>query len=374
MEVRDLYTENYDKLRGENLGRFWRDTIVEPDILQLTEEDLIFRANQEEEMAAAAALRQAEASARLAAPSTERRAAAVATAVSGAENAAADQDVFVRPQGSDKCVAESADGPVEDPPPSSVLEDSSIGEAAAVQDESAQCSVDVYENGTATSPSNDESRSAASSCEPNFRNCLSQATVHKDLSGTDAAVVAVVETPPLAQATPTQATPVEATAVEATPAEATAVEATPAEATPVGATPTEATPTEEATPIEATPAEAAPKEAASVEPSVEKRAPAPKYKLPRAVLKPDNLRAVRYWEGQRRSVVPGRVRFGALARPAKEQLEVERRRQQHGADDGGGGGGGSECGVLHAGRPLGVHDVLGQRVLQVTLATQDPFR
>lgn len=85
------------------------------------------------------------------------------------------------------------------------------------------------------------------------------------------------------------------------------------------------------------------------ETSTEKKAVTIKNKLPIAVMKPDNPRAIRYWLDQRRA-----ARGDSSLREAVEDEDV---RCQDSED----------FELFHANRDYGVHDALGQRVLQVRL-------
>ena len=46
MDIRDLFVESYRTLRGQNLGRFWKDVVADADIVQLLDEDF-FRRQEE---------------------------------------------------------------------------------------------------------------------------------------------------------------------------------------------------------------------------------------------------------------------------------------------------------------------------------------
>jgi hypothetical protein len=85
------------------------------------------------------------------------------------------------------------------------------------------------------------------------------------------------------------------------------------------------------------------------EANVERKVVAPKNKLPVAVQKPDNPRAIRYWLDQRR----------ALRCPVEQPLIKQEDPVLQFEPE--------ELDLFHVGRDQGVHDALGQRVLQVEI-------
>ena len=88
----------------------------------------------------------------------------------------------------------------------------------------------------------------------------------------------------------------------------------------------------------------------TVETNIERKVVVPKNRLPVAVHKPDNPRAVRYWIQQRRSSAAKHV--APFAKVEESQPVVIEPQPED--DD-----------LFHIGRQQGVHDALGQRVLQV---------
>ena len=431
VEIRDLYTECYQKTRGQNLGRFWRETIPDPDILQLSEEDLIIREPVDEAHSSywnsrtesqPSPCERSESMTRSSQPTSSIR--KDASSLDSTEDQVSNQGIFIRPLDSDKRLTDrgpSADSsqahcsdphrrrPAEDPPP--VQDSSSDGMAdsdatpsvmQAAAEEESQCSVSVYENGTglfsglgsdvalAASPLNEESRSA-SSCEPNFRNCLSKSTNDSAKGGTTVfdqlgsnILPSFASHQKLANDRVSACEPDEQSTNSTDlrlgeQADTTSCPANGQLTNLEGQTndqqlrlssddavdnvmrlesqsqtkDSELVTGKSLVAISYVSSQSDKTAACDSElPSVEKRIPAPKYKLPAAVLKPDNPRAVRYWETQRRAVVPARPKYTMKARPAdKTQQKVS-----FDAED---------MSLFHLGRDLGVHDSFGQRVLQV---------
>ena len=89
--------------------------------------------------------------------------------------------------------------------------------------------------------------------------------------------------------------------------------------------------------------------AAVATPSLERKIHYTKNKLPTAVLKPDNPRAIRYWLQRRRQARPKSQDPVSPPDPEEADLNIDS----------------IDFELFHLGRELGVHDVLGQRVLQV---------
>jgi hypothetical protein len=245
------------------------------------------------------------------------------------------------------------------------LESTLIEEGSTLIEEESQCSVMLYENGTgplsasgsdvvsATSPPNVE---RVPSCEPNFKNCLAKSANSPIEPASDVAVPGYLQNDenrvasfaqddfavePSRSIQPTD----EGFACEDISAAAAQESSQDAEshtkpdlshdgiAPPI---------TESNTAFELeTPSQA--------ETNVERKVVAPKNKLPVAIQKPDNPRAIRYWLDQRRA-----ARCPVEQPPVKQddpvlQLEPE------------------ELDLFHVGRDQGVHDALGQRVLQVRI-------
>ena len=348
VDIRELFTESYKKFRGQNLSRFWRDVVPDTDIVQLSEEDLV--AVQED--AVVSAYWDHRAPSAEPGPSRTRPPDSEDPLPAPPPNKV---HLVVRPLGSEK--------PLRSVTLNSRGDESTlmIEEETTLIEEESQCSVLLYENGTgplsasgsdvvsATSPPPGEE--GAPSCEPNFRNCLLAGNKSVDdisrrtpvdnslcsvpLLSTEAVPSpgpSPIESPRLVEENPTMDG-------EFFPSEDLAIVLETGSKDQVDVVPV---------PPEETPSQA--------EANVERKVVIPKNKLPIAVLKPDNPRAVRYWLDQRK----------AARCPTEKKPPVDE-------DEPVGGGQSEEFELFHVGLEQGVHDALGQRVLQV-LQVLSPHR
>ena len=48
VDIRDLFSESYRRMRGQNLSRFWRDVVPDTDIVQLSDEDLVAKSQEDD--------------------------------------------------------------------------------------------------------------------------------------------------------------------------------------------------------------------------------------------------------------------------------------------------------------------------------------
>lgn len=241
-------------------------------------------------------------------------------------------------------------------------------------EEESQCSVMLYENGTgplsasgsdvvsATSPSGVDK---TSNCEPNFRNCLAKTAIPSVAgyvhNNTDdpAPIPASIQAPIPALSRKPDDFPIELVGPVEPNGEISCQDGDglrpPQDVEPgsKAGPPSDGIVAELST-VEATDSancttvvgmESAP----LMEANVEKKVVAHKNKLPMAVLKPENRRAIRYWLDQRRA-----------ARCVTESKAVEEDEPERSYEP-------EEYDLFHVGREQGVHDALGQRVLQVMI-------
>lgn len=295
-------------MRQQDLSRFWHDVVYDADIVQLSEEDLLV--SQEE-------LNSALDTYWVRLPRSSKRVGPLNAPVMEPEESTLEPDEHpvARPLASER--------PMDDLDATLVTEE---------EDES-QCSVGLYENGTGPpSVSRSDVLSAPSplpvgadgqvNSEPSFTNCLTK-TVDPDKG--------------------------ELTFVHPSADHQTAATGSTEESAEGAGSKAESDSSKEV----ANPAVVAPAEETSMPPlpeaSVERKVIHPRNRLPVAVLKPENPRAIRYWLDQRRSVRPSpKLDSTGSDRPVPERkLTVE------------------DTELFHGERELGVHDPLGQRVLQV---------
>lgn len=274
----------------------------------------------------------------------------------GSASATSKVHLVVRPLGSERHIRSVTLNSREDE-----LESTLIEEELTLIEEESQCSVILYENGTgplsasgsdvvsAASPPNVET---ATSCEPNFRNCLVKSANSLIEPTIDVAVPGYLQNNEnrvnsltqenfavkSGQIQPTdKGVSIEDIAVSQESSEDAESHIKP-DLSHDGITPTVVEPNA-ALELE-TPSQA--------EANVERKVVVPKNKLPVAVQKPDNPRAIRYWLDQRRAVrCPVELEPSIKQDDPVFQFEPE------------------ELDLFHVGRDQGVHDALGQRVLQV---------
>lgn len=280
-----------------------------------------------------------------------------------ADDASNKVHLVVRPLGSEKPIRSVTLNSKDDGLESSLIEHDStlVEEESTLIEEESQCSVVLYENGTgplsasgsdvvsATSPPSVE---RVPSCEPNFRNCLAKSAniFRKPIS--DVSVTEYLQTkenPNIPQTS--ENLPVnrivqpnselfsnEDTATVQGSSEDTALR-TKTILVSEGAVPNPPVVGPNNVLELDTPSQA--------EANIEKKCVAPKNRLPIAVQKPDNPRAIRYWLDRRRAA------RCPIEKPPVEQDEAGIQFESEESD------------LFHVGREQGVHDALGQRVLQV---------
>ncbi|XP_059352626.1 AT-rich interactive domain-containing protein 2-like isoform X2 [Daphnia carinata] len=365
VDIRDLFTESYRKYRKQNLGRFWRDVVPDADIVQLSEEDLVF---PQEDVTAIVGSYWSDRSVRKTPDAIKQTEVPSRTRTldhlpEEADDASNKVHLVVRPLGSEKPIRSvtlnSKDGELESP----LIEHDStlIEEETTLIEEESQCSVILYENGagplsasgsdvvSATSPPGVE---RAPSCEPNFRNCLAKSANIFRKPTSDASVTEDLQTkenPVIPQTSENLSVDRiiqpncelfsnEDTAIAQGSSEDTASR-TKTILVSEGAVPNPPVVVPNNNIEMETPSQA--------EANIERKVVAPKNKLPIAVQKPDNPRAIRYWLDQRKA-----------ARCPIENLTVEQDEAEAQFES-------EESDLFHVGREQGVHDALGQRVLQV---------
>lgn len=335
VDLRDSFTESYRKFRGQDLARFWQDVVIDSDIAQLSEEDLL--ANQEKMNAAfdsywthllhtSKETGEKVETTNLVDPDPE-----VATIDEDDEHFFA-RPTFVR--------TENGRRPLDD------LETSLMGDddEEEGEEEESQCSVGLYENGTGP-PSTSQSGMVLvpspvtlmnDDCgQPSFANCLSK--TGNGIQSNENHLKVNSEDDVLLRLSETQEIDTLETSLGINTKETGEVEFD--ETNQAIAAPT-AELTSDQEPI-----------SFLLDASVEKiKILPPRNRLPVANMKPDNPRAVRYWLDQRRT-----------ARTFPQQIndagrELEGLRQCSEPED---------WELFHGGREHGVHDLLGQRVLQV---------
>ncbi len=235
------------------------------------------------------------------------------------------------------------------------LETTLIEEETTLIEEESQCSVILYENGAGPlSASGSDVVSATSppgverppSCEPNFRNCLAKSAAGIKEPTVDDLICLPNAEDPAVSPTPGPS-PIDSPQIIQPNGEAFSIEDLAIAQESFQYIESQSK-TELACDDVALPAAPPEMETPSqAEANVERKVVAPKNKLPIAVQKPDNPRAIRYWLDQRKA-----------ARCTTEQPAVveEDPVRQHEPE---------ELELFHVGREQGVHDALGQRVLQV---------
>lgn len=332
MDLRELITESYSKFRGQNLARFWQDVVSDTDIVHLSEEDLL--AHQEDFNAALDSFwtRLPPSSKRVGQLQLER------TVPDEPDETILDDEsehFFARPSLACKRRMES---------------DGMDLDATEEEEDESQCSVGLYENGGTGPPSASASqseeplaaptecvdRTRSPKCEPtNFSNCFAK---QNDLQGEQVTIAH----PPAVELELNGELVESAAAVETTDMK-DEVEGLTSDTTVAT---TGAPGTTDAT-------------GEGTTPGVEKKMIPVRNRLPVAVLKPDNPRAVRYWLDQRRTArsfpteqAEDSNKMSGVGKAvedflAKGKLEPE------------------DWELFHLGRDLGVHDALGQRILQV---------
>lgn len=365
VDIRDLFTESYRKYRKQNLGRFWRDVVSDADIVQLSEEDLVI---PQEDVTAVVGSYWSDRSIRTTPDAIKQTEVPSRTRTPDhlpveADDASNKVHLVVRPLGSEKPIRSVTLNSKDDGLESSLIEHDStlVEEESTLIEEESQCSVVLYENGTgplsasgsdvvsATSPPSVE---RVPSCEPNFRNCLAKSAniFRKPIS--DVSVTEYLQTKenPIIPQT-SENLPVnrivkpnselfsnEDTATVQGSSEDTALR-TKTILVSEGAVPNPPVVGPNNILELDTPSQA--------EANIEKKCVAPKNRLPVAVQKPDNPRAIRYWLDRRRAA------RCPIEKPPVEQDEAEIQFESEESD------------LFHVGREQGVHDALGQRVLQV---------
>lgn len=367
VDIRDLFTNSYRKYRNQNLGRFWRDVVPDADIVQLSEEDLV--PTQEDVSAVVGSYwsnrsdRQIEdAIEQTEEPPRSRTPDLLPEEVDDASNKV---HLVVRSLGSEKPMRSVKLNSKGDGLESTLIEQDStmVEEESTLIEEESQCSVVLYENGTgplsasgsdvvsATSPPSVE---RAPSSEPNFINCLAKSANIFRKPSSDVSLTGCLQTdesPLLVHASEnlpiTKIVPSDgelfsnediAIAQESSQDFVSHVNTNGAGEGAIADAPVVAPSSilELDTPSQA-------------EANVERKVVAPRNRLPVAVQKPDNPRAIRYWLDLRRAA------RCSTAKPAVEQDEAEVQFDCEEAD------------LFHVGREQGVHDALGQRVLQVSV-------
>jgi len=361
VDIRDLFTDSYRKFRGQNLGRFWRDVVPDADIVQLSEEDLVL--TQDDVTAVVGSYWdhrsvRAAPSAIGAADPSRTRPPDLHPEENGSASASNKVHLVVRPLGSERPIRSVIINSRGDE-----LESALIEEGSTLIEEESQCSVLLYENGTgplsasgsdvvsATSPPNVE---RVSSCEPNFKNCLVKSAnslieptgdvvVPEYLQNNENLVASFTqENFAVKPSRIIQPTGEGFTCEDIAIAQESSQDAeshTQPDLSHDGIAPS-IVESNAALELE-TPSQA--------ETNVERKVVAPKNKLPVAVQKPDNPRAIRYWLDQRRA-----VRCPVEEPPVKQDDPVLQFEPE-------------ELDLFHVGRDQGVHDALGQRVLQVRI-------
>lgn len=412
VEIRDLYMESYRMLRGLNLGRFWRDVVPDPDIIQLSDDDLVIREAEDAGSACSYWSNNGPASP---VRSSETRTAASKDRVSrtamvveplghdGVTAVVDDQDIFARPLDSVDKVNSCPDDegavphqtkvdPPEDPPPPTPPPSSLAGHKSCAgviellkssqsAEEDSECSVGgVYENGldrvapgamlasaSLFGPTKNASGGGGGGgdhCEPNFKNCLNLAPAtaagSAPVTNGSTCPLTVVDMDEASGCLPTLGANDNGETLEAISPDAAAAALALAIGGPCDRRQIvlddsmdagECASSQQSAPMLTSDSVELFKQ---VEPSVEKKIPTAKYKLPTPIMKPDSARAVNYWESQRRAALP-KASVNGSAKPARRKDDVELN-----IDAG-------DMNVFHLGRELGAHDALGQRVLQVSL-------
>ena len=350
MDIRDLFSESYRRLRGQNLSRFWRDVVPDSDIVQLSDEDLVAK-SQEDDAAVFSYWSQPPVKEKL--NGIHRTSIPLPADLDMDEaSVSSDGDDFQRPLDSVRPVDTS-------------LMEQEVADDSIMDDGESHCSEVLYENGTGPMSASVESSDAlmvasqavgeerAPGDEPNFKNCLSKTT-------NNLGVVSNQEKTMLNHS-PVQTTlhsksngelplfsgdnmneQVSTEEVDTTTKETTVCDATSLEKSAAG---------ELSSTLITDGAVIGTEAPQQVEVNVERKIPLPRNKLPVAVLKPDNPRAIRYWLDQRRI-----VSCNAAQQKNVEEDEAEKENGMTEPDD---------WDLFHLGRDQGVHDVLGQRVLQV---------
>lgn len=340
-------------MRGQNLSRFWRDVVPDTDIVQLSDEDLVAK-SQEDDAAVFSYWSQI--------PVQEK--------LNGIHRASislpADLDIDETSVSSD---GEDIQRPLDsDRPVDTSLLEQEVGDHDSMMieddDGESRCSEMLYENGTGPMSASVESSDAllvasqsgeerALGDEPNFKNCLAK-TANSLCVVSNQDKIMSNHSPILSKSNGELplfpgdiVNEQESTEeVEATTKETTVCDATILEEPAAGDLPS--TQITDNAVIESE----APQQ---VEVNVERKFPLPRNKLPIAVLKPDNPRAIRYWLDQRRTI-------SGNAPDKNVENEVKEENEQTEPDD---------WDLFHLGRDQGVHDVLGQRVLQVICSLSD---
>lgn len=371
VDIRELFSNSYRKYRGLNLNRFWRDVVPDADIVHLSEEDLLtIPEDVTSSVGSYWARRSIEAT-----PSVNGKISSSRTrppdVMPDSEDSSASNKVHlvVRPLGGERPIRSVTLNSTRDELESNMIEDES------------QCSI-IYENGTgplsasgsdvvsATSPSGVE---RAPSCEPNFRNFLAKSVsglkelnVEQDSetrNPADTGYVHKVQTPTVSPVLDRFAVdpfhPVQSNGEVSITEDAleSSQEAESRTKTNLACddialdTPAPA-PTVNPNHVLEMEYETAP----PMETTVERKVVAPKNKLPIAILKPENPRAIRYWLDQRRA-----------ARCGIEHQVVKNNEPVHCNEP-------EECDLFQNGRDQGVHDALGQRVLQVKILYRFGFK
>ncbi|XP_046453867.1 AT-rich interactive domain-containing protein 2-like isoform X3 [Daphnia pulex] len=361
VDIRDLFTDSYRKFRGQNLGRFWRDVVPDADIVQLSEEDLVVTPDDVTAVVgpywdhrsvhtASSAIGEADSSRTL--PSD------LLPEENGSTSATNKVHLVVRPLGSERPIRSVTLNSRGDE-----LESTLIEEGSTLIEEESQCSVMLYENGTgplsasgsdvvsATSPPNVE---RVPSCEPNFKNCLAKSANSPIEPASDVAVPGYLQNDENLVASFAQddfavepSRSIQPTDEDFVCEDISAAAAQESSQDAESHTKPDLSHDGIAPPITESNAAFELETPSQAETNVERKVVAPKNKLPVAIQKPDNPRAIRYWLDQRRA-----ARCPVEQPPIKQddpvlQLEPE------------------ELDLFHVGRDQGVHDALGQRVLQV---------
>lgn len=339
VDLRDSFTESYRKFRGQDLAKFWQDVVIDSDIAQLSEEDLL--ANQEKMNAALDSYWT-----HLLHTSKEPGEKVETTNLVDPDPEVAtmdedDEHFFARPT---FVRTENGRRPLDD------LETSLMGDddEEEGEEEESQCSVGLYENGTGPPsasqsdmvlvPSpvtvmNDDSISG----QPSFANCLSKAG--NGIQSNENHLTVNSEEDGLLRLTETQEIGTLETSLGINIKETREVELHETNQAI-------AAPTAELTSDQGT-------TSFLLDTSAEKiKILPPRNRLPVANMKPDNPRAVRYWLDQRRTARSFPQQTNDVGR------ELEGLRQSREPED---------WELFHGGREHGVHDLLGQRVLQVSL-------
>ena len=347
-------------MRGQNLSRFWRDVVPDSDIVQLSDEDLV-ASQQEEEDAAVLNSYWSQF------PPQARLNGVNRTSIS----LPADVDMDEASETSD---ADELQPPLDNNDDRPVLDESLMGREVAdhdmVEDDDAdsRCSQVLYENGTGLISASAESSDALlvasppdtermpGDDEPNFKNCLAKTTASLSVTAPDKNEVLQLNHSPIQSILhsksngelPHYSGELVSGQELTEDFDSTTKETTASDACIMAGQVVDELQSSLITGTVGTAAEST----QQVEVSVERKIALPKNKLPIAVIKPDNPRAIRYWLDQRRTA------SSAVQHSTTETHEEEKENDPTDPED---------WDLFHLGRDQGVHDVLGQRVLQVSL-------